>query len=296
MDEDTVRKTLDEGQLYERNQQIIDDFIKEYGYDPIDKQTFIRHNQYEEEDEEDENENENTVNTNARNLKNSDNNSFDFRNKSENKESESIQQENKEITESVQQEIPKEDKLVQNGNCSLESLNQILDIIDINFGEIINDMIPQTQTQSTEIAPKKKRLTKKEKEEKEAKEKESSISVDTKSKLELLINNFSKLNRNCKKDNEKLIDDGIEAGLEIAKYYHIGEVLQKSYIKCNMIYVYLIKKFNDPEAMYLLGEELLNGITIQKNHKQATKLIKVAAESYKHKKAITKLKTLFKAC
>jgi hypothetical protein len=58
----------------------------------------------------------------------------------------------------------------------------------------------------------------------------------------------------------------------------------------------LIKKFNDPEAMYLLGEELLNGITIQKNHKQATKLIKVAAESYNHKKAITKLKTLFKAC
>jgi hypothetical protein len=44
--------------------------------------------------------------------------------------------------------------------------------------------------------------------------------------------------------------------------------------------------------MYLLGDALIGGDGIMKNHSQGTKLIKIAAEDYKYSKAITKLKAL----
>jgi hypothetical protein len=142
---------------------------------------------------------------------------------------------------------------------------------------------------------KKKRMTKKEKEALTQALGTQSLGNVSNLEIENLVTKFSKLKIQEKKnESNNITREGIDAAIIIAKYYHSGEVLQKSFIKGNMIYVYLIKKFNDSEAMYLLGEELLNGITIQKNHKQATKLIKIAADNYKHTKAITKLKTLIK--
>ena len=61
-----------------------------------------------------------------------------------------------------------------------------------------------------------------------------------------------------------------------------------------MIYLYLISKFNDPNSMYQLGDALINGISIMKNHRQGTKLIKISAEQYKYPKSITKMKMLLR--
>jgi len=300
-DEADIRKTLDEGQLYERNQQMIDAFIKEYGYDPIDKQTFISHNQDEDDDEEN--------SSNFLNLKNKDITDYNTTQQQDPNPQQSQQLQQPQLSEQTQPPQQQTEKQIQNGNCSLESLNQILDIVDFNFDEIINDIIKEesqtkkeskAEVEEPETKPKKKRMTKKEKEEQMAKEEAEQAKKNVKDNgLEVIIHNFSKLKNNKrddKKNNDEEIKNGIEAGIKIAKYYHMGEVLQKSHIKGNLIYVYLIKKFNHPESMYLLGEELLNGITIQKNHKQGAKLIKVAAESFYFAKAITKLKTLIKAC
>jgi tRNA uridine 5-carbamoylmethylation protein Kti12 len=61
-----------------------------------------------------------------------------------------------------------------------------------------------------------------------------------------------------------------------------------------MIYLFLIKKFNEPESMFQLGSALLTGDSIIKNHTQGAKFIKVAAQEYKHSKSINKMKTLTK--
>jgi hypothetical protein len=281
-DEITMRKTLDEGQLYERNQQMIDDFKREYGFDPIENQTFINHNA----DEDDEDEEDNTKK--FKEVKNTVNDI-------DTKQSKQTSQETTENIDIQQNEIKKETININtyNGNCSLESLNQILDIVDINYDEIIKDKIILKEEEKPVV--KKKRMTKKEKEALTQALGTQSLGNVSNLEIENLVTKFSKLKIQEKKnESNNITREGIDAAIIIAKYYHSGEVLQKSFIKGNMIYVYLIKKFNDSEAMYLLGEELLNGITIQKNHKQATKLIKIAADNYKHTKAITKLKTLIK--
>jgi hypothetical protein len=322
--EQKIRKSLDEGQVLERNEKMIANFIKEYGYDPIENQTFINHNKEEADNDGNTEFIQHIPEDAKKNKKLTDGINENITLKVVTKDAQTD-------TEPQSQLHSHNENEPQNGNCSLESLNQILDIIEFKFDEILNDMIKEQANSisvitpaTVETVPKKKRMTKKEKEAEAAAnatenseveavidKKQQSDEITNLTRLTSFVNDFSKLKKfenpfetketketkkikEEKKMNEEIIETGISAGREIAKYYYSGDILQKSYIKSNMIYVYLIKKFNDPEAMYLLGEELLTGQTIMKNHRQGAKLIKIAAEQYKVKKAIAKMKTLYK--
>jgi len=276
-DEITLRADLDQGQIFERNVQMLEDFKKEYGYDPQNNSVLTYNNKKDcfdndlSEDEEEETE------------------KADDEQVDEEKESESVIEENKnkdDITNKLTS-----NKVDQNG--SLESLNQLIDIFDINLNEISKDIIQLDDNNivivsTTPDTKPKKRVSKKTSEEKQVTTKLTTNDLVTE------INTMVKKIEELKKTNVSATakQDGIQFLLTIADYYNNGIKLKKSTIKANMIYIYLIKKFNNPDAMYILGDALINGITIMKNHKQGAKLIKIAAEDYKHPKAITKMKLL----
>ena len=306
--ESELRNKMDEGEIIERNQKMMEEFIKEYGYNPINN-SIISNSKINDglDDQEDElietttipsNEiKHNTQNNTVHNIQ--DNNDTD----------------NNDITNTNDTEI----NIDQNG--SIESLNQLCDVIKIDFNEIIEDInnkfdemynnlkqatLDDNNNNGTISTVKKKtRLTKADK---KKIEEESMATLTKLQELEQKKVENEKIYKANKKIIEPLISlanklynktitetdtkQGIQAVLELAEHYKTGKVLIKSTIKSNLFYVFLIKKFNDPDAMYFIGEELLNGLTILKNQKQGAKFIKYAAETYKHQKSINKLKTL----
>ncbi len=224
-EEKDFRSLMDDGQIIERNQKMLDEFIENYGYNPFhNKLDSIKEN-----DENTENENDD--------------------------DDEDINQDDKEKVEKVIKiEKVVIEKVDQNG--SLESLNKILEIVSINFNDITKDI---------------------------------KNSTTDKEEIKTLINSSLKLQDTI--DNE-IKSDSIKSILKLANYYQLGSKLHKSPFKANLLYLYLVRKYNVPEAMYLLGDSLIGGDGIMKNHSQGAKLIKIAAEDYKYSKAITKLKAL----
>jgi hypothetical protein len=214
-EEKDLRSLMDEGQILERNEKMLTDFINYYGYNPFNKMKTIL--------EEDEQEQE----PDQREIK------------------EKTPETNKKEKKEKKDKKDKKDKIDQNG--SLESLNKILEIISINFKDINKDLKSDNMIDKEEI----KKLTN------------------------------DAINKHC--------TDSI---LKLANHYQNDLVLHKSTFKANLLYLYLIKNHNIPEAMYLLGSALISGEGIMKNHLQGAKLIKIAAEDYKYSKAITKMKTL----
>lgn len=350
-DEKTLRSVLNEGNIIERNQEMLNNFIKEFGYDPFQR-SILNHpnhnknnndgidiNLSDVESDEEDTKKEHPQNTN--NIKESNNNQ-----KNNLVNDKGIQ----ELKDELQNKI---DQVQQNG--SLESLNQIMDIIKINFNDICNDIEvsevshfnkymnnnnnpdnnpdnnadnadnvnnanneTNNDTNNDDNVDKdnkkndsdgkaktvKKRLTKKEKEklerekilaEAQAKEAENNALTKlekNKKIIESLINNANELQKDKTSLSSVVLKDAIKAVLTIADYYQNGFILIKSGVKANMLYIYLIKYFNEPDAMFNLGENLINGISIMKNHNQGAKLIKVAAEKFKHTKSIAKMKIL----
>lgn len=301
-----LRNKMDEGELIERNQQILEEFIKEYGYNPIDNSIISnpKRNDGLDDQLEDELIPTHHISDNLEQLSNVNQNNIQESNIVNNDNDNDI-----EISINVDQ------------NGSIESLNQLCDITKIDFNEIIEDInnkfdemynnlkqatLDDNNNNGTISTVKKKsRLTKADKkkieeeslatlnklQELEQKKVENEkIYKANKKTIEPLISMANKLYN--KTLSEADIKQSINSVLELAEHYKTGKVLIKSTIKANLFYVFLIKKFNDPDAMYLIGEELLNGTTILKNQKQGAKFIKYAAETFKHQKSINKLKTL----
>lgn len=309
--ESSLRSSMNEGSIIERNQDLLNSFIQEFGYDPFQRTilnyTNNKHNKN----------NNDGIDINLSDI-DSDNeqeseqtNDTELKSKSNNSNNNSINDKDiQELRDELQNKI---NQVEQNG--SLESLNQIMDIIKLNFNDIVNDIQINTMidyvsydtntVDTTETTEKpKKRLTKKEKEKlerekvlaeaqaKEAETKESSKLDKNKKIIENLINKANELHKDRETLTSNIFKEGIQSLLTIADYYQNGFILIKSGVKANLLYIYLVKKFNDPDAMFNLGEALINGITIMKNHSQGSKLIKVAAEKFKHTKSIAKLKIL----
>ncbi len=320
-----IRKSLDEGQIIERNLNMLEDFKKEYGYDP----TYISVIDYSNNDginidnsdyQDDEINNDlvtlETNNIDQIGVKNTQNELVKNSNCTCNIQSQSESQSQYQTQKAKNKNDPKND-----GIPSLEYLNQISEIVSIDFEDIINDIFIPTEglkknTENNEnvveteadIKPKKRggrktkaqiaaeEKAKKIEEEKKKLEEEtkSKFIVDYKPEINELIKKALFLKKDVNTTNTKDIRDGIDACLTLADHYKDGTKLRNcnSNIKSNMIYLFLIKKFKDPEAMYQLGEALINGDSIIKNHLQGSKFIKVAAEEYKYPKAITKMKNL----
>jgi hypothetical protein len=305
-DENTLRSTLNEGNIIERNQEMLNNFIKEYEYDPFQR-SILNHTKY------------NKYNNDGIdiNLSDVESDNEENINKEHQQNNSNINQSNHNIeNDKVIQELKDElqnkiGQVEQNG--SLESLNQIMDIIKLNFNDICNDIqvgVPFSFTKHNDeeddeqTEKPKKRLTKKEKEKlerekvlaeahaKEMENEESSKLDKNKKIIEKLINNANELHKDKTSLSNKILKESIQSLLTIADYYQNGFILIKSGVKANMLYVYLIKYFNEPDAMFCLGENLINGMTIMKNHSQGAKLIKIAAEKFKHTKSIAKMKVL----
>jgi hypothetical protein len=302
--ESELRHKMDEGEVIERNQKMLEEFIKEYGYNPINN-SIISHPKFNDgfgDEIEDELIPTNNIVINTPSSTNNVQHTIDTN-----------------IDIDIDTTVHNENNIDQNG--SIESLNQLCDIIKIDFNEIIEDInnkfdemynnlkqaaLDDNNNNGTISTVKKKsRLTKADKKKIE----EESLATLTKlQELEQKKVENEKIYKANKKIIEPLISianklynktiseidtkQGIQAVLELAEYYKTGKVLIKSTIKSNLFYVFLIKKFNDPDAMYCIGEELLNGITILKNQKQGAKFIKYAADTHKHQKSINKLKSL----
>jgi hypothetical protein len=237
-EEEDFRSLMDDGQIIERNKKMLDEFIENHGYNPF-------HNNLDMIKENDMNNmsdmsdmSDNDMNDETEDIK--DNKTEDIRDIRDNK--------------TEVEKIIKVEKVDQNG--SLESLNKILEIVSINFSDIIKDI--KNSTNDIE---------------------EIKTLIDSSLKLKDTIDNEIK-------------SESFKSILKLANYYQMGSKLHKSPFKANLLYLYLVRKYNIPEAMYLLGDALIGGDGIMKNHSQGTKLIKIAAEDYKYSKAITKLKAL----
>lgn len=304
--ESELRNKMDEGEVIERNQKMLEEFIKEYGYNPIDNSIISnpKRNDGLDDQLEDELIHTHHISNNLPQLSNDNENNI---------------QESNIVDNNIDNDIEISINVDQNG--SIESLNQLCDITKIDFNEIIEDInnkfdemynnlkqatLDDNNNNGTISTVKKKtRLTKADKkkieeeslatlnklQELEQKKVENEkIYKANKKMIEPLISMANKLyNKTLSETDTK---QSINSVLELAEHYKTGKVLIKSTIKANLFYVFLIKKFNDPDAMYLIGEELLNGTTILKNQKQGAKFIKYAAETFKHQKSINKLKTL----
>jgi hypothetical protein len=226
-EEEDFRSLMDDGQIIERNKKMLDSFIENHGYNPF-------HN-------------------NLDMIKENDIDGMDCMNDEiediRENQTEDIKNNNTKV-----EKIIKVEKVDQNG--SLESLNKILEIVSINFSDIIKDIKNNTNDME-----------------------EIKTLIDSSLKLKDTIDNEIK-------------SESFKSILKLANYYQMGSKLHKSPFKANLLYLYLVRKYNIPEAMYLLGDALIGGDGIMKNHSQGTKLIKIAAEDYKYSKAITKLKAL----
>lgn len=238
-EEQDFRSLMDDGQIIERNQKMLEEFIENYGYNPFHhKLDSIKENDIDEGEDEDIDELEDI--------------NIDGQKEDNPIKVEKIIKVDKKVDKKVDIKV---EKIDQNG--SLESLNKLLEIVSINFSDIIKD----TKNPTTD-----------------------------KEEIKTLIDSALKL-KDSIGDNE-IKSESVKSILKLANYYQIGSKLHKSPFKANLLYLYLVRKYNIPEAMYLLGDALIGGDGIMKNHLQGTKLIKIAAEDYKYSKAITKLKAL----
>lgn len=292
--ETEIRKNMDEGQVIERELTMLENFKKEYGYDP----TYISVINYN--------------NNDGINISDSDN-ELEIDNNS-NKLPELEKEEGTNINNKKGESKTSKNKLKTEGLPSLELLTQIIEICNINFEDIINDVfIPsegvkhntsQVTVETPPVDVPKKRGGRKPKvsptitptptPQTEQPPKDIKFIVDYKPEINDLIKKASCLLKDTKIITPDEKKQGIEASLLLADHYNNGTKLMNcgTNIKSNMIYLFLIKKFNEPESMYQLGTSLLTGDSIIKNHTQGAKFIKVAAQEYKHPKAIIKMKNL----
>jgi hypothetical protein len=327
--ENKQRSELDEGQIIERNIKMIEDFKNEFGYDPTIFSILKFNNKDCFDNDNDANNDEDDIHDNHQmqdKIRDINNNKLNIDCNVANSKlsSDDVSENHNQTTQYVIGESAI--KLDQNG--SLESLNQLLDIFNLNFNDILKDII-QIDDNSVVVVSitveekPKKRITKKNQSQplqppqppqsqisgidtsvinvldtelNNGKSKSSKNITTTLSQTDL-VNEITQLIKKAEELNKTILaeqakKDGVESLLKIADYYLNGVKLQKSTIKANMIYIYLTKKFNTPEAIYNLGDALINGSTIMKNHKQGTKLIKIAAETFKYQKAITRMKQL----
>jgi hypothetical protein len=270
-----LRSSMDDGQIIERNLLLLEEFKNEFGYDPINDSILSKHDDF--------------------NLNDGNDDlyiTFDKTYPEEERGDSKNQTQYSSNTQSNNSNI----NTCHNTNSNifnLDSLNQLFDIMKVDFNEIIKDVV-KSQTSTTTVDKKKKTTTRKKKTAEPAATVESTDTTsdeitDYKKHIEDLVSNALKIDL-----GGVAKETAIKSILEIALIYKIGKVLQQSNLKANLLYIYLIKKFNNSEAMYLLGEELIEGVTIQKNAKYGAQLIKAAADD-KHPKALTRIKYLMRA-
>lgn len=275
---------LNDGEIIERNIKLLEKFKEDYGYDPLNFSiiNYTLNNKddfdldlYEKEVK------ESKIIQPEKEVKIDNNIKLELESNEIKKEKEI---DNKLHLESKEKEIKNEE------NCSLKSLIQLLDLCEINFNNTLKDIIIDESKIKKEIKKVIKKETKKES--KKDNEIDNEIIILIKKALKLKEISFKKEQEDDKIKDE--IKESIDSARLIADYYLTNEKLKYSPTKANMIYLYLISKFNDPISMYQLGDALINGNSIMKNHRQGTKLIKISAEQYKYPKAITKMKMLLR--
>ena len=258
---------LNEGEIIEKNIQLLEKFKEEHGYDPLNF-SIINYS-----------------------LNNKDDFNLDIYECHQN--SSSILSTTKSINVNQENENKLENKLEKDKdikneeNCSLKSLIKILDLCEINFNNTFKDII-KIENDINDVKKDKKDVKNDKKDikiRKSKKEKEMEINSD---EITLLIKKALKLKEINLSEDE--IKEGINAAGIIADCYLTNEKLKQSNTKANMIYLFLISKYNDPHSMYQLGNALINGISIMKNQRQGIKLIKVAAEKFNFPNAIARMK------
>jgi hypothetical protein len=302
--EEKIRTKMNDGEIFERNALLLDQFKKEFGYDPFfqkSKKTDVLDIQMSDNESEEADNNHETkrkyVVCNGKNNQNQNQNieeTYDsnFENDKKNITSDNSQTETK---------IGKQSNN-QDGIPSLEILNNIIEVLNMDFNNIHGDIIDKDNRppyfSENKDKCRKPRMTKKAKEEEFQKQQELAALIANNNSDKNIVKEYIKLASKLTDDdikspeNKEHLENGIKAALQLALFYDNGEKLISSGIKANMIYIYLIKKFNVPDAMYMLGQNLLVGNFIAKNFLHGAKLIKVAAEKYKYKNAIIKLKSM----
>lgn len=303
--ENDLRKGMDDGQIIERNEKLIEEFKKEFGYDPTQRSVVDNSHNSDgfdvqlsdiEEEEDDDEEDSDQQNTDQQE-------NTDKKKKKSKKESETI------VVAPTQ---------VADPNGDLTTLYQLLELAKIDFSQALKDIVvpKEKKTKSKkkkdeendeETKPKKKSTkSKKKKEEEEQKDEEETEPEDDGTSDKDAKEAQNKLEKEIKEhvDNasklfdEKLSDKDREAGLtsalQLASYYNDGKVLHKSTIKSNFINIYLVKHFNNLDAMYNLSCALIDGVSIVKNVKSAAKLLKYASDNG-HKASADKLKKITKS-
>ena len=254
---------LNEGEIIEKNIKLLEKFKENYGYDPLNF-SIINYS-----------------------LNNKDDFNLDIYECHKNSSVLAITKSisiniNQENENKLKNKLEKDKDIKNEENCSLKSLIKILDLCEINFNNTFKDII-KIENDINDVKKDKKDI----KIRKSKKEKEIEINID---EITLLIKKALKLKEiNLSEDEKK---EGINAAGIIADCYLTNEKLKQSNTKANMIYLFLISKYNDPHSMYQLGNALINGISIMKNQRQGIKLIKVAAEKFNFPNAIARMKLL----
>jgi hypothetical protein len=280
-----LRSTMDDGQIIERNLNLLEEFKNEFGYDPINDSILSKHDDFNLNDGNDDLyiTFDKTYPEEARD---------DFKNQSPSDS-------NTQTTNINSNTCHNSNSNINSNIFNLDALNQLFDIMKVDFNEIIKDVV-KSETSTTTVDKKKKTTTRKKKTVESATT-SNMVMVDSttgttpdeitdyKKHIEDLVSNVLKMDL-----GGVAKETAIKSILEIALIYKIGKILRQSNLKANLLYIYLIKKFNNSEAMYLLGEELIEGSTIQKNAKYGAQLIKAAADD-KHPKALTRIKYLMRA-
>ena len=277
LNETEIRKTMDDGQIIERNLNLLEEFKTEFGYDPINNSILTKTDDF-------------NLNTNDdddfyqinKHNEDTDLNSSDLINNPDNQDN--LGTSKKTTTKKISNPITTTITSVSTPNYSLDSLNQLFDIMKVDFNEIIKDVV---DTESSTSGIKKNKSTTKKGKSTKLVEPVEEIK-DYKKHIQYLVFSISKIDLSG--INQEL---AIKAVLELASIYKLGKILYQSDLKMNLLYIFLIKKYNNSEAMYLVGEELIEGSTIQKNVKYGAQLIRAAAED-KHPKAMLRLKNLIR--
>lgn len=303
--EEKIRAKLNDGEIFERNSILLEKFKKEFGYDPFfqkSKKTDVLDIQLSDNETSNEFSNESNYDIESKKIKtikNEKKNNKNEKNCIDNTNDLEYQSTNQYSNNS---EIKNKTETKQDGIPSLEILNNIIEVLNMDFNNINEDIIDKDNRPLYFIDAKEKcrkpRMTKKAKEEEIKKQQELEALITKADSDKNIIKEYIKLASQLSESNIKLpenkekLENGIKAALQLAGFYDKGDKLISSGIKANMIYIYLIKKFNSPEAMFMLGQNLLVGNFIAKNFLHGAKLIKVAAEKYKYKNAIIKLKSM----
>ncbi len=309
--EESFRTNLNDGEIFERNEMLLEQFKQEFGYDPFFQKSKksdvldVQLSDYDEDNEQDEKDND--IINKSKNKKKEEiiekrnyNNVKNQKIKNDEEEDEG-DDENVNLDNSLSNKSNKNENS-QDGIPSLEILNNIIEVLNMDFNNISGDIIDHDNKNPYSFGKKEKcrkpRMTKKAKEEEYQQQIELASLLSNETSQKNIIKEYIKLasklsEPNIKEsENKTHLENGIKAALQLASFYDKGEKLISSGIKANMIYIYLIKKFNSPEAMFILGQNLLVGNYIVKNFLHGAKLIKVAAEKYKYKNAIAKLKSI----